>query len=313
MKMERLSSSSPWMGFTVDLEGVSQASFRLLQDQSDFGCFEFFLPEPKTSLKLVIWGDAQGGWETFHQIARLIGEKQVNLSIGAGDLVNNGSEEYAYPRFLQKLSLMNTVQLPVPGNHDYDGYYDDLHPRLMRQHLFRQQDSTYGMQVFGPLAVLTLDPNAHFPVDLPKGGTQRVWFEQAMESDAWQKANWRMVVLHQPPYSQGWPGYHGESSIRELLEPYFHQGKIDLVVAGHTHDYERLTKEFSGNPVHFLIVGGAGGGLEPEGQASEFPVMDKMIKQHHFGILEIKKEGIDGKVFGLEGEELDRFSFVKNN
>lgn len=237
----------------------------------------------------------------------------ADLSIGAGDLVNNGSEELCYPRFLQKLTTMEAPQLLVPGNHDYDGFYDDLNPRLMRKHLFRSQDSTYGMQVVGPLVILTLDPNVHFPVDLPEGSTQRQWFEQTMESEAWQEADWRMVVLHQPPYSQGWPGYHGEKTIRRLLEPYFHRGLIDLVVAGHTHDYERLSMQFSGHSVHFLVVGGAGGGLEPEGKSSEFPVMDKMVKQHHFGILEIKKEGIDWKVFGLEGEVLDRFSATKKN
>ena len=299
--------------FTLGLEDNSQASFRLLQDQSDFGSFEFSLPEPKSSLKVAVWGDAQGGWETFRKLSGQMAKHTAHLSIGAGDLVNNGSEESAYPRFLQALSIMETPQLLVPGNHDYDGYYDDLHPRLMRQHLFRQQDSTYGMQVFGPLAILTLDPNAYFPVDLPKGSAQRNWFEQAMESEAWQKADWRMVVLHQPPYSQGWLGYHGEASIRDLLEPYFHRGMIDLVVAGHTHDYERIRLEFSGYPVHFFVVGGAGGGLEPEAEASEYPVMDKMIKQHHFGILEIKEEGINWEVFGLEGEVLDRFSFTKGN
>lgn len=299
--------------FTLDLAGNNPVSFRILQNQSDFGSFEFSLPKPEAPMKLAIWGDAQGGWETFGKLSRQIAKQHAHLSIGAGDLVGNGSDDLAYPRLLQTLGIMQTPQLLVPGNHDYDGNYDVLNPRLMRQFLFRNQDSTFGLQVFGPLAILTLDPNAYFPVDLPKSSNQRLWFEQVMESETWQKADWRMVVLHQPPYSQGWPGYHGEISISRLLEPYFHRGMIDLVVAGHTHDYERLTKEFSGHPVRFFVVGGAGGGLEPEGLASEFPIMDKLIKQHHFGILEIKKDEIDWKVFGLEEKVLDHYNFKKSN
>jgi hypothetical protein len=78
-------------------------------------------------------------------------------------------------------------------------------------------------------------------------------------------------------------------------------------VAGHTHDYERLTRDFSGNEVTFLVVGGAGGGLEPNGKSSEFPKMDMLIKTHHFGILKVKKERLDWEVYGVEGEVLDRF------
>jgi hypothetical protein len=163
------------------------------------------------------------------------------------------------------------------------------------------------MQVLGPLAVITLDPNVNFPVSIPSETTQRTWFEEAMELEVWKAATWKMIVLHQPPYSQGWPEYHGEKSIQELLEPYFHRGLVDVVVAGHTHDYERLTRDFSGSEVTFLVVGGAGGGLEPEGKSSEFPQMDKLIKTHHFGILEVKKEGLNWVVYGVDGEVLDRY------
>ena len=285
--------------------------FDLFQDKAFQGSFEFVKPEFGQKVKLALWGDSQGGWSTFHQIARLVREKQVDLSIGAGDLVNNGSEEYAYPRFLQKLSLMNTAQLPVPGNHDYDGFYEDLDPVLLRSYVFRAKEPRFGFQQVGPVGILTLDPNENFPVSIPENSAQRKMLEQVLNSDSWNQSPWKMIVLHQPPYSQGWPGYHGEKSIRDLLDPYFHQGKIDLVVAGHTHDYERLTKEFSGNIVSFLIVGGAGGGLEPDGQDSDFPKMDRIIKKNHVAIAEVDKEGFKLQVFGITGEVLDEITFRK--
>lgn len=284
-----------------------ELKFSLHQDKSNLGNFVFTFQNSNAELKVAIWGDSQGGWRTFDQIAKQIQSHQADLSIGAGDLVNNGSEELAYPRFLQILSRMKTPTLAVPGNHDYDGFYDELEPDLMRKFLFRAGDPTYGMQSVGPLAVISLDPNVNFPVSIAEGSLQRTWFEAAIESEAWKAAPWKMIVLHQPPYSQGWPEYHGEKSIQEFLEPYFHRGLVDLVVTGHTHDYERLTLDFSGNPVTFLIVGGAGGGLEPNGKSSEFPKMDMLIKTHHFGILKVKKERLDWEVYGVEGEVLDRF------
>lgn len=296
--------------FTFEPEG-NELEFSLYQKKSNFGQFAFTVPNLEDGLKLAIWGDSQGGWKTFAQIANQIQIHQPDLSIGAGDLVNNGSEEFAYPRFLQILSLMKTPTLPVPGNHDYDGFYEDLEPDLMKKFLFRPDKPTYGIQVLGPMAVITLDPNVNFPVSIPGGTTQRTWFESAIESEVWKAARWKMIMLHQPPYSQGWPDYHGEKSIQGLLEPYFHRGLVDLVVAGHTHDYERLTRDFSGNAVTFLIVGGAGGGLEPNGETSEFPQMDKLIKTHHFGILEVKKDRLVWDVYGVKGDELDVYVIEK--
>jgi hypothetical protein len=95
------------------------------------------------------------------------------------------------------------------------------------------------------------------------------------------------------------------------LEPYFHAGKIDLVIAGHTHDYERLTKEFSGNQVHFFIVGGAGGGMEPEGKRSEYPIMDRLIKKHHVAIAEVTASEFAVRILGSNGELLDQLTLSK--
>jgi hypothetical protein len=54
-----------------------------------------------------------------------------------------------------------------------------------------------------------------------------------------------------------------------------------------------------------LIVGGAGGGLEPEGENSQFPVMDRLIKKNHFGMIQADSIQLDLEVFGVDGERLD--------
>lgn len=297
--------------FTHELEPGSSVTFDLYQDKSFHGNFTFETKTHKDNIKVALWGDSQGGWETFRKVADAISDHQADLSVGAGDLVNNGSEDWAYPLFLQLLSHMQTPQLLVPGNHDYDGHYDDLYAKQMNQYLFQPEKPTYGVKQFGQLAILSLDPNVNFPVSVPEGTQQREWLEEQMASATWQNSRWKMLVLHQPPYSQGWPGYQGEWTIRQLLEPYFHRRLVDLVVAGHTHDYERASLIFSGNPVHFLIVGGAGGGLEPEGEQSEIPQMDRLIKKHHYGILDVDSSRMHFKAYDLEGNTIDELTIRK--
>lgn len=297
--------------FTLPVSDMDIA-FRLYQAAAYQGQFSFTLPKVNAdSIRVALWGDSQGGWRAFSQVAEQVKRVGVDLSIGAGDLVADGAEAKTYVSFLQVLSGMQSPQLLVPGNHDYDGNYDSLQPKALRAYLMRDSEPTYGFHRIGPLAVMTLDPNAYFPVSLPAASAQREALAAVLASSDWQAAPWRMVVLHQPPYSQGWPGYHGEYSIREVLEPYFHRGWIDLVVAGHTHDYERLQREFSGHAVNFFVVGGGGGGLEPEGINSVYPVMDRLIKKHHVGILQLDKNQLHWSVLDLEGQVLDSIHLVK--
>lgn len=308
---KRLETSSSDGIFTFNLEHRTGTSFKLYQGKSYQGSYSMEVRDFSDGIKIALWGDSQGGWQTFRRIADGIGLHNADLSVGAGDLVNNGSEDWAYPRFLQLLSRMQTPQLLVPGNHDYDGYYDDLYAEQMNDYLFTPGQSTFGMQQFGLVSVITLDPNENFPVSVPENTRQWKWLKEQMESETWKNSWWKILVVHQPPYSQGWPGYEGEWSMRQLIVPYLHEGLIDLVVAGHTHDYERLTLTFSENPVHFLVVGGAGGGLEPPDAQSDQPKMDRLIKKHHFGILDIDSSRMHFSAYDLKGVLLDEITIRK--
>jgi predicted phosphodiesterase len=291
--------------FSLEIKPGRKLNFRISQEKSQFGSFNFSAPLPAEKVKLAVWADSQGGWKTFAQLVKLINSHQPDLSIGVGDLVSDGSEELAYPRLLSHVSGLSFPQLLIPGNHDYDGFYEDLNPQFFKKYIYGKDAKTFGLQLFGPVGLISLDPNENFPVEIKDASSQADWFHKTMLSEEWKSSPWKIIMLHQPPYSQGWPGYHGEKSIREFLEPYFHAGLIDLVISGHTHDYERLTREFSGNPVTFLIVGGAGGGLEPEGEDSDFPVMDRLIKKNHFGMIQADSVRLELEVFGLKGEKLD--------
>jgi arabinogalactan endo-1,4-beta-galactosidase len=72
-----------------------------------------------------------------------------------------------------------------------------------------------------------------------------------------------------------------------------------------------LTKEFSGNQVHFFNVGGAGGGMEPEGRMSDYPKMDRLIKKHHVAIAEVTDAVFVIRVLGSNAELLDELTLTK--
>lgn len=60
------------------------------------------------------------------------------------------------------------------------------------------------------------------------------WLDDALASSSSQ---WKIVLLHHPPYSSG---RHGSTpGARQVLDPIVRRHHVDLVLAGHDHHYER--------------------------------------------------------------------------
>jgi 3',5'-cyclic AMP phosphodiesterase CpdA len=76
--------------------------------------------------------------------------------------------------------------------------------------------------------LLGLDSNL---VDDPD---QLAWLERTLASAT---ERWRIVMLHHPPYSAGYQG--SSDDVRRAFVPPFERYGVQLVLAGHDHDYQR--------------------------------------------------------------------------
>ena len=84
---------------------------------------------------------------------------------------------------------------------------------------------------------------------------QMTWLETTLaDSD---QAQWVIVAMHHPAYSAGWHG--ATANVQESWVPLFEEYDVDLVLAGHDHDYQRM---FPINGVHYIVSGG-GSQLRP--------------------------------------------------
>jgi hypothetical protein len=281
-----------------------QFTFRTLPAQ---GPFEF-----------TVWSDSHanekpvGNNDVFRQNVAAMRRLPLAFTVGTGDLVEGGNHRGPW------LSLFDTLtplacEVPamlVGGNHDYDGLFEDLHPIWFEHYARSRPKAQYFAWTAGNARFVALDPNMYFPTGIPEGSEERRWLLTEVESPEWKRATWHFVFLHQPPYSQGWADYHGDLPIRELLDPLIEKYSIDFIVAGHTHDYERWTKTYGRQKVHLLIVGGAGGGLEGEEMSSE-PVMDKVIRRHHFGHFRIDGNKVTFEAVATDTRVLDRLEVTK--
>ncbi len=267
----------------------------------------------KEEISFSFWGDSQGGWHTFGNMVQKMASFDDDFSMGLGDLVGDGSQESEYMLFRYALNPLQK-KMPlffIPGNHDYDGYYDDLIPHNYLKHIsVEKSGQTYYDFNVGKAAFIALDPNRNFPLIIDS--TQYLWMLQTMQSKSWKEADWRFIVIHQVPYGQGWNGYEGDLFIRNMIDTLANPYQIDFVLSGHIHDYERLTKKYGDHSTTFIISGGAGGGIEPI-ESNPTPVMDRLIKQHHFGRMMLQKNKAIMYIYDINGAILDQLTIHKSN
>jgi hypothetical protein len=255
---------------------------------------------------------AGGSNDVFHQNVNAMSRLPIAFTVGTGDLVEQGNHKTPWVRFFESLKPLapHVPVMLVGGNHDYDGCFEDLHWVYFERYARNQPRPQYFAWTAGNARFVALDPNEHYPTGIPAGSEQHRWLMRELESPEWQRADWHFIFLHQPPFSQGWAEYHGDLPIRALFEPLIEKYKIDFIVVGHTHDYERWTRSYGRQKVHFLIVGGAGGGLEDEPMSAE-PVMDKVIRRHHFGLFRIDGRRVIFEVIATDTRILDRLEATR--
>ena len=109
----------------------------------------------------------------------------------------------------------------------------------------------------GSWLVLVVDANCT-PVSCAPGAAQTAWLKKTLAS---HRQECTLLAMHQPRFSSD--DEHGDDLAVDALWRTAHAGGVDLVVAGHAHDYERIGpvgiagRPSSAGPV--LLVVGTGG------------------------------------------------------
>jgi hypothetical protein len=132
---------------------------------------------------------------------------------------------------------------PAVGNHEYGT--PDAGPYRAAFNLPGGGGERWYSYDWGRIHFAVLDTEQ----DLP---TQMNWLAEDLAAST---APWKIVYLHKPPYSSGEHG--SDRPLRDLLAPIVEANDVQLVMAGHDHDYERTEPQ---NGVVYVVTGGGGRG-----------------------------------------------------
>ena len=216
------------------------------------------------------------------------GELDALVLLG-DNIYPDGDIARAGPAVLEPFAAVldgGTVLLAALGNHDVQTA--DGEPQLQALGM----PGRWYRTLLGPIELLVIDSTR---VDDP---AQLAWVRDTLARPREPQVRWRIVAQHHPPLSAG---YHGsDESSRALLVPLFERYDVDLVLAGHDHDYQRSIPQ---NGVVFVVSGGAAT-LRPT-RSEPFTAVSASV--FHFVELAAFADRLELRAIDQQGRVFDQF------
>ncbi|MEN8157460.1 MAG: metallophosphoesterase family protein [Bacteroidota bacterium] len=264
------------------LEKDQDYNYKVVVDNLSSKHYSFHTKRSREApFKFIVYGDNRSFPRVHENLIKMMVDESPDFIANVGDVVTTGAQqnewidEYFYP--LRHIGGDVPTYISI-GNHEYGGYWETKLVPPFEERVHHPLNTTGSTEYFfsfdyGNSHFIFLDPNK---VRTPEGfritpGSQQYnWFVNDLKS-AQERSEWIFVFLHEPPYSEGWSGgyYDGEPVLRKEIVPIFEANNVDIVFAGHTHDYERGLphppydpETGSGNNAVYVIAGGGGSNLD---------------------------------------------------
>lgn len=210
---------------------------------------------PERTITFAALGDIGTSADASDVLTEL-GQAAADLTVVVGDLsyAKVGAEQEWCEFVKERVGASHPFEL-VSGNHESDGQngnINDFSACLPNQ--LPGLVGTYGRQYYldvpleQPLVrFLMISPGLHFPegrLDYDRGGTDYRWTEEAIDSARAAGIPWVVVGAHKPCVSVGQYGCDSGSDIFALLL----EKRVDLLLHGHEHLYQRTAQLTTGTP-----------------------------------------------------------------
>lgn len=209
---------------------------------------------PELTDTITFTATADNGLDTAAQgVFAGIGRSGANVGFVLGDLAYAADREAAYCSMVN--SRVNFPTMLLAGNHEGDGVGNGLLSRFVACLPSRLgQVGTYAKDYYldrGPVRFIMISPNITLSGALRTyrdGTPEQAWLRSTIRA-ARAASRWTVVGMHEPCLSLG---VHGCASSPQLTDALIAE-HVDLVLAGHDHDYTR-THQLAGTVTDPQVV-----------------------------------------------------------
>jgi 3',5'-cyclic AMP phosphodiesterase CpdA len=250
------------------------------------------LPGGDEPLRFIAVGDTGTGGAAQEAIAKRISALPFDLMLFLGDVAyDSGTPGQLESKFftVYRDFLRYVPVYPAIGNHE------------RRSRLGRPYFEAFVLPE--PERYYSFDwGNVHFvAIDTTqRDEKQLVWLENDLANN---KLPWVIVFGHHPMYTNSMRG--PQMWIRRAFANIFTRHRVDLVLTGHEHQYER----FRVADVNYIVSGGGGG------QLTRFYGGSRALKQatvHHFLSFEVTAKVLVMEAIDISGNEVETLRLAKD-
>jgi predicted phosphodiesterase len=257
-------------------------------------------PSGAEPFRFVLYGDVRTRHDVHRRVIAAILKSGVpDLVLHTGDLVENGKDSALWANFfdIERELLRQTSFFPSLGNHERNAqeFYDFFQTRL-----------PYYSFNWG---------NAHFTVidsDLPNVSSSKIardafwarqtaWLEEDLAAN--QKADYRFVVAHHPPFTAV-ERRQGDNPHMTALTSMFEKYHVTAGLFGHDHNYQHYLK----NGVHYVVSGGGGAPLY-DVKKPDPAITQKVASIENFVSVSVNGKTAKAQAIDIDGKVLDEFEF----
>jgi UDP-2,3-diacylglucosamine pyrophosphatase LpxH len=204
-------------------------------------------------VRIAVAGDVGEGeeeeWRTANAIDALAqGDAYEALLLLGDNVYPDGDPDRLRETVFQPFGMVlrdGTRLLAILGNHDIAGGRGLEHIRGLGM------PWRWWTVAIGDVRIVGLDSN------LVSSDAQMRFLQETLESAT---ETWKIVAIHESPYSAGYQGSNLE--VRDRFVPIFERYGVQLVLSGHDHDYQR-SRQIRGVT---YVVSGAGGRTRGTGE-----------------------------------------------
>lgn len=240
------------------------------------------------------------------EVAALIaGDPEADALLAIGDLQYDVGMLAEFQTWWHaQMGVLNPITWPVPGNHEYRtpgaaGFLDYWRP-------IRGSNATYYRTTLGNWTVVAADSNCSKVGGCGSASRQGRFIKAALQ----EAPTCELVYAHHPVFSDS---EHGDSAAGKRLYQLAYNGRGDLYLGAHDHNYQRFAPKRpdgtldAGNGVRSFVIGTGGAtlyGWSASPQRSEFR------QNTQIGALRLVLDngGYTGEFIAVDGTVVDTVS-----